>query len=259
MENQNYACCSSWKNPKTIIMLVGIVLLAGIVTVSILRDRIVNQNLWTINVVGQGKITYQPDTAKISLGVQIDKVVKAEDALGQLNDKIDKVFKALESAGVSKDDIQTQNYVLNPQYDMVDNISKLTGYSANQTIVVKVKGVDGNSGLVSNIISVASKAGANQVGGVTFEPEDLNNLKQQARLKAIEDARSKANDISKALGVRLDKVVGWWENLVASPETVSYNFYGGMGIGGGGGTAQAPLPAGNREIVIEVNLNYRIK
>jgi hypothetical protein len=259
MEEKNQ-CCSSWKSPKAIIMLVGIVLLAGIIVVSILRDRIVNQNLWTINVVGQGKIAYQPNVAKINLGVQIDKVQKADEALGQLNEKMNKIFKALESAGVAKGDIQTQNYVLNPQYDYADNTSRLAGYSANQTIVVKVKDIDKNPDNVTMIISAASKAGANQVGGVAFEPEDLNNLKQQARLKAIEDARVKAKDISNALGVKLGKIVGWWENIISSPDTQSTAYYGG-GIGGGSSVAATSpiVPSGLREIITEVNLNYRIK
>ena len=262
MTEQNYTYCSSWKNPKTIIMLVGIVLLAGIIVVSILRDRIVQQNLWQINVVGQGKVTYLAEVAKISLGVQIDKASKAEDALKQLNDKMQAIIKALEASGVKAEDIQTQNYFLNPQYDFVNNVSRPAGYTANQSISIKVNGIDKNPEIIAKLIAVATKAGANQVSGVTFEPADLNSLKHEARLKAITDARSKAQEVSGSLSVRLDKVVGWWENVITSPDVPNTNYSYGVGMGGngmGGGSASPVVPSGTREIILEVTLNYQIK
>ena len=47
--------------------LVGYVLLATIVIVAILRDRIVNQPQWQVSVTGQGKVAYQPDIAVVTL------------------------------------------------------------------------------------------------------------------------------------------------------------------------------------------------
>ena len=239
---------------KTAIMITGILVLGIIIVVAILRDRFVYQNQYQISVVGQGKVQYKNDTAKINLGVQIDRVSKAEDALSQLNTKINKIYSEVEKLGVNKDDITTQNYYLNPSYDVINGVSKVTGYSANQTIVVTVKDVEKNEGLISKIVEAATLNGANQINGITFENSNINDIKQQARIKAIEDARTRSKTLSKALGVKLGKIVGWWETY--NPDTN----YGGNDKGGiGGGGATPTITAGVGEMTVEVNVSYRIK
>src|SRR6185436_13714085 len=121
-----------WARPKTILVLLAMLLLGSIVIVSILRDRIVNYPQWQVTVTGQGKVSYTPDIANISLGVQVDKVPSAQGALQQLNTKIAKVVQAIQGAGIPAEDILTQNYSLYPQYDYKDNVTVASGYNANQ-------------------------------------------------------------------------------------------------------------------------------
>lgn len=246
----------SWKNPKLIIGLIAILVVGGIVIVSILRDRLVNVPQWTVTVTGQGKVKYQPDIADINLGVQIDKVGKAEDALNQLNGKMTKVLKAIKDAGIAGDDIQTQSYSLYPQYDFVDNRSILSGYSANQQLLVKLRNITADDTSVAKVIAAATAAGANQVNSVSFEASNIEDLKQQARIKAIEDARQKADGLAVAAGVRLKQVVGWWENLVQMPMNSQYF---ADGKGGAGGALTSTVTSGSPEIIIEVGVNYRLK
>ena len=248
---------NNWKSPKYGLMLVGILVLGAVIIVSIIRDRIVNQPQWQINVAGQGRVTYQPDLAKINLGVQVDKAAKAEDALKQLNDKMNRILDAVKKGGIAAEDIQTQNYSLNPAYDTVNNINKLAGYNANQIVIVKVRDIQKNSGLIAKVISDATKAGANQINGVAFEYADMNKLRQDARLLAIADARKKSEEISKALDVKLGKIVGWWENIV-SPLDIAGNYTDGKGGAAGVISGTPEIPTGSQEVVIEVNINYQI-
>ena len=251
-------CCASWSSPKTILALIAILLLGAIIIVSILRERIVNEPQWQINVAGEGKITYDPDVANVNLEVEVSKIAKPEDALNQLNDKMKKVIAAIEQTGIAKDNIQTQDYTLVPQYDTINNISKVTGYTANQSILVKINDINKNANKTSDVIAAAGSAGINKINGVTFEASNINDLKQVARLKAIIDARSKASNIGKALGVRLGKVVGWWENFVA-PDTSSAYYDAKGGMGGGGGVSAPYIPTGARELIVDVNVSYKIK
>jgi len=256
MEN-NIPTIKSWKNPWVVISLVGIILTAGVVVISILRDQIVNQQQWTVSFVGQGKINYTPDIANINMGVQIDKKEKVEDALKELNQKIADIFKAIQDIGIAKEDIQTQNYSLYPQYDIIDGVSNPSGYSANQAVIVKVRDIEKNPDLTSKIISAATKAGINQVNGISFEPSNLEVLRQEARIKAIEDARKKAMETANVLGVKLGKLVSWWENYIA-PD-YQYMYADGKGGMGGDGGSLPTVPSGNREIIIEVSVNYLVK
>ena len=103
------------------------------------------------------------------------------------------------------------------------------------------------------MIAEASKAGANQVNGVTFDVANLDDLKQQARLQALANARARADETAKAAGVRLKRVVGWWENYIQSPDS------GQAFADGKGGGGMPMVPAGEQEIIVEVNVNYQIK
>lgn len=258
MERENeQACCGHHKRGKVALMIVGMVLLTGIVTIAILRDRIVNQPQYQVSVVGQGKISYQPDVANITIGAQIDKVVKADEALKQLNDKMNNIIAALKASGIKDEDLKTQNYSLLPQYDYVNNVSTLAGYNANEQLVVKVNNISADPNLVGKVVEAASKAGANQIVGISYDLSNLEDLKQQARIKAISDAKTKASVLARAAGVKLGDIIGWWENLVQAPgaNSISYDAKGGMG----GGAVAASLPNGNQEIIIEISVNYRLK
>lgn len=242
---------------KTWLSALALVVIGVIVVVALVRDRIINNPQWQVTVSGQGRVSYTPDVATINLGVQVDKAKDAAGALRALNERMTKVLAAVKGAGIPDADIQTQSYTLYAQYDYINNISVLAGYNANQQLAVKVRNLDKQSDLVARVISVASAAGANQVNGVNFEASNIEELKQQARLKAIEDARSKAGSLAGAAGVRLGKIVGWWENIISVPGQVG-PYYGDKG-GMGGGSVTPVVPSGSPEVVVEVGVNYRIK
>lgn len=248
-------CCHTWRSPKILLVLVAMVLLAGVLVIALLNDRLFSPNVWSASVVGQGKVSYTPDIASVTLGVQIDRVAAPDQALRQLNEKIGKIYQAIEAAGIPAEDIITQNYSLTPQYDNPGDVTKVAGYNANQQLLVKVKGIDADKEKVAKMVDAASKAGVNQILGIAFETSKLSDLKQQARLKAIADARGKSQEMGKALGIELGQITGWWENVISSPDVPNYNY--GMGMGGGGGSV---LPAGNvPEIVLELNISYEIE
>ncbi len=252
--NQN-----KWAEPKYILGLIAMVLVAGIVVTSVLRDRIVNQPYQQVSVVGEGRIAYTPDVAVVTLGVRAMKVANADVALSSVSEKMNAVVAAVTALGVPMEDVQTQNLSLYPETDYRDGVSIPSGYTASQQVTIKVRNLTGGSNeLVSKVIQESNKAGANEVMGVQFEASNLSELKQQARVKAIEDAKSKSGALAKAGGVRLRKVVGWYENFI---QPNPYPMYGGGGMGGpesprvAGGT----LPSGTQEVVVEVGLQYSVR
>ena len=243
---------------KLALLLVGMILITGIVSLALLRDRIVNWPQWTVTVTGQGKVSYQPDTAVVYLGVRVEKANNAERALTQLNSSIDKVLASVKELNIPQEDVRTQNYSLFPQYDYIEGVSVLSGYTASQQLVVKIKNLDQQPDLVASLVAKATAAGANQVDGISFETSDIEALKQQARLMAIQDAKNRAGALAGAADVKLGKVVGWWDNMVQGPmmgQPYYYDGKGGFGAGGVGGE----VPSGQQEIIIEVGVNYRVK
>ena len=255
--DKSESCCGGRHGHHFIIILVGLVLLATIVIVAILRDRIVNQQFKAVTVTGQGKVSYTPDLAIVTLGVQIDKVAKPEDALNQLNTKVTDIIEAIKKVGIGPENIQTQNYSLYPQYDYKDNVSTVSGYNANEQLVVKVSAYDKDQNKLSQVIAAASKAGANQVNNLSFDASNMNDLKQQARIKAIEDAKSKSTVLASTAGVELRDITGWYENMV-NPTPMYSTDYGKGGLGGGAAVSPA-TPSGDREVMVEIGVTYNIK
>jgi hypothetical protein len=203
---------------------------------------------------GRGTVKYVPDVANLNFGVKVDNKAKADEALKELNSKIDKIMVELEKVGLTKDKIQTQNYVLNPHYEAPDGINKLTGYDANEILIVKIENIDENPNRIAEIVNTVSLAGSNQINGLSFEPSNLEDLKQEARLLAIADARKKANDLANTMDVDLGKVISWWENYLTPSYQYSYDMGGGYGGGGAVST-----PTGNYEVVVEANISYKVK
>jgi uncharacterized protein YggE len=193
------------------------------------------------------------------------KTVKtADEATKQLSEKISAVIEAVKRLGVEEKDIKTKNYSLIPQYDYRDGVSEMAGYSANQQIEIKTKNINENREIIGQILSASSAAGANQVLGVNFEISSLDDLKQQARILAIKDARKKSGDLAKAAGIKkLGKVVGWYENIIQSPDTQSDYGYGGVTsekmMSSIRPIASPQVPSGNQEIIINVGVNYEVK
>ena len=269
MENEKCSCggnccCKNWKSPRVIMIFIGMILIAGIVVVALVREKIVNSDSNQVTVNGEGKVEYQPDIANIILGAQIDKATTAEEALRLLNEKMNKAIDAIKATGISEGDIKTKTYSLSPQYDYKDGVSSVSGYGANQQLEIKAKDIDQNPGIVSQVVSAASGAGVNQVVDINFEVSNLNDLKQQARIIAIEDARSKAEALARAAGIKkLKKVVSWYENIIQSPDMQNTD----SGYGGGPTNAAlsskavvAPqIPSGNQEIVIDMGVNYEVE
>lgn len=260
LENIPTKC--QWKDPKFILAGAIIILVGAVMIISILRERIVNQNNDLTTVIGRGKISYQPDIAVVNLGVQIDKAPTAGEALGKLNESMGRVISSVKALGIPEEDIQTQSYSLYPHYDYQGDTGGVTipsGYDANQQVSVKLKSIDKNPGLSSKVIEETSKAGANQVVGISFDVSNLEELKQKARIEAINDARAKAIGMAQAAGVRrLGKVVSWYENIVKSPDAQNYSY----GLGGAEKSASSvspQIPTGTEEIIIEMGLNYRVK
>jgi uncharacterized protein YggE len=256
----NCECWKKWFQPKYVLAVLAIIAITSVVMVSILRDRIVNQRQNQVSIAGQGKISYQPDMAKITLGMQVDKVATAEAALDQLNGKMNKILAAVEELGIKKENVKTEAYSLFPQYDYKNGVSTVAGYSANQKVEIKVLKIQDNPELVSKVIASAGAAGTNQVDSISFTVSDMNSLKQQARILAIKDAKEKSTKLADAAGIKLGEIEGWYENLIQPIEGQSQGGYGGSDAALSSKASPSPeVPSGLQEVIIEINLTYEVK
>jgi uncharacterized protein YggE len=154
-----------------------------------------------ISVVGSGIVLAPPDSARVTLGVEVfDPSLAAAQA--DASRRMDAVIARLKAAGIADADIRTSSYNVNPQYDSRDgNQSVLRGYRVQNLVDVKTSSIGGLGPLLDDIVA----AGATRVYGIRFEADNLEALKSQAREQAMQNARAKAEQLARASGVGLGR------------------------------------------------------
>lgn len=207
----------------------------------------------TIAVNGTGKVTAQNDVAMTTVGhSSVDKdVTKAQTE----NKKVmDPLFKDLKALGIEDKDLQS-NYSINPEYNYSnDKGSQLVGYRVNNSVSIKIRDLS----KISAVLNLTGKYGATEVGGLSFIVDDMEDLRGEARTKALEDAKSKARELAKTLGVTLGDIVSY-NDYDSSPGPMYYGRDAlmsekAMNVGGG----PSALASGSQEVTMNVTIVYKI-
>lgn len=203
----------------------------------------------TFSVSGEGKSTVQPDMAVASLGVQ-SRAPSAKNAQGELNKAINAVSDAIKKVGIDAKDIQTSNYSVYPIQDFRDNQQVVIGYQATSNLTIKIRDMD----RANAVIDAATAAGANQIGGISFDVSDKTKVENEAREKAVAEAKKKAGDAARIAGFRLGKIVNYSEGFNGSPRPMPLMARGEAKEAG----TSTQIEPGSSEITVTVTLSYEI-
>lgn len=207
-----------------------------------------------ISVDGEGKVTAVPDIAEFTFGVQTGPQQTAKAAMHSLTKSMDAAFEAVKALGIEEKDISTEFLSLHPSYDWNEGRQVLRGYDASQQLRVKVRDLD----IISDVLSAATNAGANQTGGVQFTVDDPQALRAEAREKAIKNAQEKAAVLAAQLGLKIEKLQSFSEGGGYSPP-MPYEAKRMMeAVEGDTADASIPLPPGEQEIQVNVSLTYEV-
>lgn len=155
-----------------------------------------------VSVVGEGRVVAAPDVARAVFGVE-----RIEPSLGQAlasaSARMNQVIDRLVQLGIARDDIQTIRFSVEPLYDGRGESIVLRGFRVSNAVAATIRAV----GSVGTIIDEAVAAGATRVEGVSFQTSRLGELKDQARVLAMANARAKAEQLAGLAGVPLGRVL----------------------------------------------------
>ena len=213
----------------------------------------------TVTVTGTDSVSVAPDTADLSLAVRTENA-DANACQEQAAQTIDAVTAALVDFGVSEDNIVTSDVNLYPQYDYSTDVETIVGYQMYVGITVEGLAID----QVGEAISTATAAGANVVNNVSYYRSDYDAQYQQALLKAIEQARGKAEAIASATGASLGDPVsvteGYDSQQYRLTNNVSYAADEAATADSASGSAQLKLDVdpGTIEIEATVTVEYSV-
>lgn len=246
---------------KIVTIFIGVFLTLGTIYLGILSWNAVKTHDYigispkqshSISIIGEGKVTGVPDVAKIQLGYSVEKKTVAQAQKENTNKMNSMVEKLKKDFKIDAKDIKTVNYYISPQYDWFNGKQTLRGYSVSQDISVKVREMD----KVSLILDAAGAIGLNQVGNLSFEIDNPEKLKQEAREKALAQAKAKAEALSNIVGVKLGKIISFSESSSDNQPIPIYSL-NKMAEGMGGGGAPA-VEAGSNEITVFATVQYEI-
>jgi uncharacterized protein YggE len=161
----------------------------------------VGANPQQVTVVGSGEVKGVPDT--LTADVSIESVAPdVTTAMNQTNDRQKAVLNALNASGIDAKDISTTQVSLQPQYG--EN-STITGYRASNSIQVKIRKLDSASQVLAKIVSAGGDA--TRLDSVSYSIEDDSKLVSDARARAFNDAKDRAQQYAQLSGLSLGKII----------------------------------------------------
>lgn len=201
-----------------------------------------------ITVTGTGAVSGTPNQLQLSMGVQTSgSTVSA--ALQSANQAVRSVTQALGRSGVRASDIQTSGLSIQPNYG--NSSPAPVSYGVSESINVTLRHLPS----AGTQINDAVRAGGNAtvVDGVSLDVTDTSTLLASARAKAVADAKTKAGQYARALGMALGPVVSVSESQPPQPFPVF-----GPAYATGARSVPVPVHPGSRQLSVTVTAVFSL-
>jgi uncharacterized protein len=221
-----------------------------------------NPYMNTITVEGTGTGTAIPNLAVVSFSVSENAATVAA-AQNAATEKTNAALTAVEDLGVEEKDVKTIAYNVYPQYENTYCTNgycpdvrspKIIGYEVSQTVEVKVR----DTAKAGDVLQALGTLNVQNISGPSFQVDEEDEIKNVAREEAITEAKAKAKALADQLGVRLGKVVSFYENPGYMPY-YGYDAKGGTMMEAAQSAPAPSLPTGEQETVVSVSITYEIK
>ena len=158
-------------------------------------------------VSGTGQVLGMPDMLRADFGAEA-RGASVDEALQSANSALARIRDALVKAGVDRADMQTANVEIFPRYKRSSGIS---GYQVSHQLTVKIRQLDKAGATLSAAVDAGGNAA--RLSGVSFAIEDDSALLAEARKKAFNDAKAKAELYGQQAGRPLGQVVSVTETV----------------------------------------------
>ncbi len=245
-----------WLLAISLALVLAIVGLAGCspgntVPVEIEGLNISNQQegIW---VSGKGVVTVTPDIATLRLGVEV-QAASVATAQSQATEAMDEVMAALTDNGVAEKDIQTQYYSIRQvtKWDREKEEEIVIGYRVTNKVTAKIREID-EAGTVIDAVAAAG-GDLTRIDSIYFSVDDPSAYYEEAREKAMADAKAKAEQLAELAGGRLGKATYISESAQVPPIT-----RGVVVVEEAVPAAETPISPGEMEISLTVQVAYAL-
>jgi uncharacterized protein len=193
---------------------------------------------------GDGTVSRTPDLALISAAVD-SKQSSASAAQSDLAGKAAGVIARAKALGIADKDISTAGYSVGPSY--APNTGTIDGYRAFEQLLLKWHNVDT---VGKTLDALVQEGGATQIS-VGFTLADPKAAQAEARSLAIGDARSRAQAMAAAAGVKLGKVLRVSDLSTSGYSSSNFDVKAGA-------AAATQVPVGQLDVQVAVEVDFAI-
>ena len=210
----------------------------------------------TVIVTGEGTAEMAPDMALVDLGVVKDAKT-AREALDANNKAMADILAAMKDAGIEARDLQTSGFAINPQYQFPQSSTGenpppiILGFQVTNTVTLRVRDLS----KLGEILDKAVTLGANQGGGIRFTNDKTDSVISAARKKAVENAITKAKELTSAAGVSLGRVLEISETSYRAEPMPMMRAAMAKDFAEGGAV---PLATGENSYSVTVNVTFEL-
>lgn len=167
-----------------------------------------------ITVSGSAQEEVSPDQAVISgqLASRAKTLTEAKTTNDALVERALAVAKQFE---IPTQDVAASNVYISPEYTYNNSSKKqeLVGYIVSRNLTITMKAMDNHERVLSALV----ENGIDQVNGVNFTIANPEARADQLRVKAVQNARARAQMLAVAAGAKLGKVMAISMDGAAQP------------------------------------------
>ena len=193
---------------------------------------------------GDASVSKKPDTAFLYAGVESQQST-ASAAQSDLASKAAKLIARIKALGVADKDLNTSGYEVGPTY--APNGQIVNGYRASEQLQITWHDV---STVGRALDAIVQEGGATNVGA-SFGLTDPKAAQAEARGLAIADARSRAQAMASAAGVRLGSVMRVSDVTSSGLPSARFDV-------GAAAPAATQLPVGELTVSVTVEVDFAI-
>ncbi|HEY1074712.1 MAG TPA: SIMPL domain-containing protein [Patescibacteria group bacterium] len=209
----------------------------------------------TITVSGEATISAAPDEFVFSPTYQ-KRAAAVTDAISQVSELGNGVVAKLKEMGVAEEKIKTS--VTSQQYYEPTTGKVTNEFAANYAVTATVNDKEVAKKILEYVATTPTLYGVSPQS--TFTKETRKKLESEARGKGLADARAKAKQTAKELGVKLGRVATVTEGSgFGGPIIYGYDAYATKPAATSQSTTPPVLQTGTEDINFTVSVVYKIR
>jgi len=203
----------------------------------------------TITVYGTSQEKRANEIASFTAGVNEVNADK-QTAVDQVNQSVDAIINDLKEFGIAEEDIKTQNISINRIDDAynLNNPSQEVRWAANNSVEVTLR----EAGRASELAHLLARSGATNGYGPNFQLHNENRSETELLQSAIEDAKTKAEQLATNAGASLGEILTIDESMSQNSPIVP--MFESRGLGGGGTPVEPGTSTVSRTVMVVFEL-----